>query len=67
LDRDENAAINILTEGLRILSRDTDGRSGRDKSLKLVDTENISSLEQESVIASGSTACHAGKSSALSE
>ena len=67
LDRDENAAINILTEGLRILSRDTNGRSGRDKSLKLVDTENISSLEQESVIASGSTACHAGKSSALAE
>ena len=67
LDRDENAAINILTEGLRILSRDTDGRSGRDKSLKPVDTENISSLEQESVIASGSTTCHAGKSSALAE
>ena len=61
LDRDENAAINILNEGLSILSRDTDGRSGRDKSLKPVDTENNSSLEQESVIASGSTTCHAGK------
>lgn len=67
LDRDENAAINILNEGLKQLSRDTDVRSGRDKSLKPVDTENISSLEQESVIASGSTTCHAGKSSALAE
>ena len=52
LDRDENAAINILQEGLKQLSRDTDGRSGDDKSSKPVDTENISSLEQESVIAS---------------
>ena len=68
LDRDENAANNILNEGLRILSRNTDGIStGSDKSLKPVDTENISSLEQESVIASGSTTCHAGKSSALAE
>ena len=64
LDRDENAAINILNEGLKILSRNTDGRSESDKSLKPVDTGYISNLEQESVIASGSTTCHAGKSSA---
>ena len=61
LDRDENAAINILYEGLRILSRNTDERSGRDESLKPVDTVNNSSLEQESVIASGYTTCHAEK------
>ena len=67
LDRDENAAINILNEGLRILSIDTDGRSVRDESLKPVDTVNDSSLEQESVIASGLTTCHTGKSSALAE
>ena len=67
LDRDENAAINILNEGLKILSRNTDGRSGRDESLKPVDTVNDSSLEQEPAIASGSTTCHAGKSSALAE
>ena len=67
LDRDNNAAINILNEGLKILSRDTDGRSGRDKSLKPVDTYYNSSIEQESVIASGSTTCHAVKSSALAE
>ena len=67
LDRDENAAINILNEGLRILSRDTDGRSGNDKSLKPVDTDCDNNLEQESVIASGQTTCHAGKSSALTE
>ena len=53
LDRDENAAINILNEGLNILSRDTAGSTGRDESLKPVDTVNDSSLEQESVIASG--------------
>ena len=51
LDRDENAAINILQEGLKILNRNTDGRSGKDESLKPVDTVNNSSLEQESVIA----------------
>ena len=67
LDRDENAAINILNEGLKILSRDTMGSTGRDESLKPVDTGYISNLEQESVIASGSTTCHAGKSSALAE
>jgi putative transposase len=67
LDRDENAAINILNEGLRLLSRDTDGRSESDKSLKPVDTVNDSSLEQEPVIASGQTTCHTGKSSASAE
>lgn len=67
LDRDENAAINILNEGLRILSRDTDGRSGDDKSSKPVDTGLNTNLEQESVIASGSTSCHAGKSCPLGQ
>lgn len=52
LDRDENAAINILNEGLRILSRDTVGSTGDDKSSKLVDTGKVTYLEQESVIAS---------------
>lgn len=66
LDRDENAAINILNEGLNILSRDTVGSTGDDKSSKPVDTENISSLEQESVIASGKTTCHAEKINCLS-
>lgn len=67
LDRDENAAINILQEGLKILSRDTDGRSGDDESSKPVDTVNDSSLEQESVITCSKTTSHAGKSSALAE
>ena len=67
LDRDENAAINILNEGLRILSRNTDGSAGMDKSMKPVDTVNDSSLEQESVIACSKTTSHAGKSSALAE
>lgn len=61
LDRDENAAINILQEGLKILSRDTVGSAENDKSLKPVNTENISSLEQEPVIAGSLTICHAGK------
>ena len=65
LDRDENAAINILNEGLKILSRDTDGRSGRDESLKPADTVDNSSLEQEPVIANGYTICHAGKINCL--
>ena len=66
LDRDENAAINILNEGLRILSRDTEESTGRDKSLKPVDTVNDSSLEQESVITCSKTTSHAGKSSYFS-
>lgn len=61
LDRDENAAINILNEGLKILNRDTDGRSGNDKLLKPADTGKVAYLEQESVIASGFTTCYAGK------
>ena len=65
LDRDENAAINILNEGLKILNRNTDGRSGDDKSSKPVDTVNDSSLEQEPVIASGSTTCHTWKINCL--
>lgn len=67
LDRDENAAINILNEGLRILSRDTVGSTGMDKSIKPVDTVNKSSLEQESVITCSKTTSHAGKSSVLAE
>lgn len=67
LDRDENAAINILNEGLKILSRDTDGRSGRDESLKPVDTGLITNLEQEPVITCRKTTSHAGKSLIFSE
>ncbi len=65
LDRDENAAINILNEGLKILSRNTDVRSGNDKSFKPVDTESISSLEQELVITGSLTTCHAEKINCL--
>lgn len=67
LDRDENAAINILNEGLKILSRNTVGSTGDNKSSKPVDTGKDAYLEQESVIASGQATCHAGKSSALAE
>ncbi|MGN1392887.1 MAG: RNA-guided endonuclease TnpB family protein [Succinivibrionaceae bacterium] len=67
LDRDENAAINILNEGLRILSRNTDGRSGNDKSFKPVDTGLVTNLEQESVIVYSKTINHAGKSSVNAE
>ena len=66
LDRDNNAAINILNEGLKILSRNTDGRSGSDKSLKPVDTGLITNLEQESVITCSKTTSHAGKSTVFS-
>lgn len=65
LDRDNNAAINILQEGLKILSRDTDGRSENDKSLKPVDTGLVTDLEQEPDITGGITTCHFVKSSAL--
>ena len=65
LDRDENAAINVLQEGLRILSRDTVGSTGRDESLKPVDTVSISLLEQEPVIANNKIICHAGKINCL--
>ena len=65
LDRDENAAINILQEGLRILNRDTDGRSGDDESSKPVDTVSISLLEQEPVIANNTIICYAGKINCL--
>ena len=67
LDRDENAAINILNEGLKILSRNTDGRSGNDKSLKPVDTGLVANLEQEPVIAYSKTTSHTGKSCPLGQ
>ena len=66
LDRDNNAAINILNEGLKILSRNTDGRSGSDKSLKPVDTGCYNNLEQEPVITCSKTTSHAGKSTVFS-
>ena len=59
LDRDENAAINILNEGLRILNRDTVGSAERDSTLKPVDTGLNTNLEQESDITSSFTTCHA--------
>ena len=64
LDRDENAAINILNEGLGILSRNTVGSAGNDKSLKPVDTGLNTNLEQEPVIVGSLTTCYAGKPSA---
>ena len=63
LDRDENAAINILNEGLKILSRNTVGSTGRDESLKPVDTGLYTNLEQEPVITCRKTISQAGKSS----
>lgn len=63
LDRDNNAALNILQEGLKILSRDTVGSAEDDKSFKPVDTCYNSSIEQEPVIACDSKShSHAGKS-----
>lgn len=48
LDRDQNAALNILNEGNRIrLSRNTSGTEGMDKSIKPVDTGVVAHLEQE--------------------
>jgi len=41
LDRDKNAALNILDEGLKIF------KSGQELPVEPVDTENISPLEQE--------------------
>ena len=67
LDRDENAAINILKEGLNILSRDTDGSAVDDESSKPVDTGLNTNLEQEPVITCSKTTSHTGKYSALAE
>lgn len=39
LDRDKNAALNILDEGLKLL------KQGQELSLEPIETENISSLE----------------------
>lgn len=48
LDRDQNAALNILHEGNRIrLSGNTSGTDGTDKSVKHVDTGKVTYLEQE--------------------
>jgi transposase len=62
LDRDENSAINILQEGLRVLSKNTVGSAENDKTLKPVDTGLNTNLEQEPVITSSFTTSHAGKS-----
>lgn len=67
LDRDENAAINILNEGLKKLSRDTVGSTGDDKSSKPVDTGCDNNLVQESVIACSKTTSHSGKSCPLGQ
>ncbi|MCQ2209609.1 MAG: transposase [Paludibacteraceae bacterium] len=42
LDRDKNAALNILDEGLKILNK-----TGQELPIESVNTENISSLEQK--------------------
>jgi transposase len=48
LDRDANAAINILIEGRRLLnSQSTQGTWGTDKTVKPVDTGKDTYLEQE--------------------
>lgn len=63
LDRDENAAVNILNEGIRILRRNTVGSTENDKSFKPVDTGLVTNLERESVIACDSKSySHAEKS-----
>lgn len=67
LDKDENAAINILQEGLKILSRDTVGSTGDNISSKPVDTGLVANLEQEPVIACSKTTSHAGKSCPLGQ
>lgn len=67
LDRDENAAINILQEGLKILNRNTVGSAGDDISSKPVDTGLVANLEQETVIANGKIICHTGKSCPLGQ
>jgi len=43
------------------------GSTGRDESLKPVDTGKVTYLEQEPVITCSKTISHAGKSSALAE
>ena len=49
LDRDENAAINILNEGLRILNKSTVGATESDAyASKPIDTGLVASLESES-------------------
>lgn len=63
LDRDENAAINILQEGLKQLSRNTVGSTEKDKVFKSVDTCYNSSIVQKPVIVCDSKShSHAGKS-----
>jgi putative transposase len=62
LDRDENAAINILNEGLKILNGNTVGSTEDDKSSKPVDSGKVTYLEQEPVITCNKTTSNAGKS-----
>ena len=61
LDRDENAVINILNEGLNILSRNTGGGPGNDKSLKPVDTDLVTNPEREAAIVRRVSSYHAVK------